>query len=420
MMVFAGRSIVRKSAWILLSLCLFVGLAGPAAAAKKATLLGELVDADGTPLPGVNVTVRGPEFEETVTTDKGGRFKVRVPDAAAEYEILFDREGFPTYSEPLTFDERGGSQGKAWTMTATPPDSTTDSMVALHAYNAGARAHNDGDFDLALQKFGEAVAEDPEFVEAHAQIARLLLLREDHEQSASAAARALALDPDHVGALQILYDAEHALGRDGAAATLDRLAELDPGPDTAVLAYNEGRAAHAGGDRERARSRYELAARLDPTLVPAHTALAGLLLELKQYDAALAGTARALELDPENVRAVSLRYNTLIAAGREEESTVVLEKLQVLAPEVVGRAFLERGTALFEAGEIDPAISALERSLDADPQLAPAHRILGLCYMNADRKEDARRHLEIFLELAGDDPDAESIRRLLEVLGPPE
>jgi tetratricopeptide (TPR) repeat protein len=409
---------VRTTTLVLILSCLFVGVAGPAVgAAKKATLVGTLLDGEGAPLPGVGVTVRGSGVEKTLTTDRKGRFKVNVPDAAAEYEIQFAREGYPTHTEPLKFAPGGGTQGKEWTMNATPLGAGTASMAALNAFNAGARAHNDGDLDLALVKFGEAVAEDPEFVKAHATIATIHGFRKDHEQAAVAAARTVALDPEDAGAWRILYNAQSKLGQDEASATLDRLAELDPSPAVAVLVYNEGVALRAAGDRERARARYELAIRCDPELVPAHAALAGLLLETKEYEAALAGSERALELDPRDARGASIRYNTLIAMERHDEAKAMLEELQRIAPDAVAAAYLERGTMLFDEGMTDLAIPALEQALAADPQLARAHYTLGLCYMNDNRNADARRHLETFLELAPDDPDAGPARQLVQILG---
>lgn len=401
---------------LLLLCCLVANLAAPTEGATKATLLGKLIDGDEKPVQGVDVTIRGADFEETVITDKKGRFKVTVPDAATEYEILFEREGLSGYSEALVFDRRGGPQGKEWTMNVSPPTATTETMAALQTYNAAVQAYNDGNPDMAFEKFTAAVALDPGFVDAHLQISRIHAARANHDRAAAAATRLLDVAPDHVAGLQILYDAERALGRDGAAATLDRLARLAPGPDTAILAYNEGLAARRGGNLERARERYSLATRLDPSLVEAHTALAGVLLETKQYDAALVSSERALAIDPQDVRGSSYRYNTLVAMGRNDEAQALLDGLQQLAPEAVAQAYLEQGTTLFEAGQIDGAIAALERALSADPRLAQAHYKVGLCYMNDDRNEDAKEHLAVFLELAPDDPEAGSARRLLEAL----
>jgi tetratricopeptide (TPR) repeat protein len=289
-------------------------------------------------------------------------------------------------------------------------------MKALLLFNAGAKAYNDGDLDIALGKFGEAIDEDPEFTEAHSEVAGIHHAREDHEQASLAADRVLALEPENVAALRIRYLAARELGRDGASETLDRLAELDRTPQTAVLLYNEGVAAFVAGDRERAVARYESASEIDPDLPAVHGALAAVYLDMKNYDAALASSERLLELDAENARGLSIRYNTFIAIGRNEEAQEMLETLQRVAPDAVARAYYDRGIALFDDGLIDPAIPALEQALRADPQLALGHYTLALCYMNRNRDEDARRHLQTFVELAPDDPDAGSARQLLEIL----
>jgi tetratricopeptide (TPR) repeat protein len=66
------------------------------------------------------------------------------------------------------------------------------------------------------------------------------------------------------------------------------------------------------------------------------------------------------------VRGTSYRYNTLVAMGRNDEAQAMLDELQRLAPKAVAQAYLERGTTLFEEGQIDGAIAALEGALRAD------------------------------------------------------
>ena len=412
----APRALPGRALLLLaLSLALLPASATLVEAADKATVVGKVLDSDGKPLVGVSVTIRGAEFEHTATTNKKGRFKASVPDASVPYEIHFDREGYPVFSQTLTFP-KGGSYGMEWKLTAPPLGSPTDSAVALASFNAGAKAHEKGDLDLALREYGAAVGADPEFAEAHAVLANIHLAREDHEQASLAAERALALQPDNISALRSRYLADLELGREGASATLDRLAELDPTPRTAVLLYNEGVAARGAGDRERALARYELVTRIDPTFVGALGALAGLQLALKDYDAALRSTQRLLELDAADARGLSVRYNTFIALGRNDEAQEMLEALQQAAPDAVAEAYFERGAALFDDDLIDQAIPALEQALEADPDHPRGHYTLGLCYMNRGRNEEARRHLERFVELAPDDPDADAARQLIEVL----
>ena len=66
----------------------------------------------------------------------------------------------------------------------------------------------------------------------------------------------LALEPENAVALRIRYIADLELGREGASEMLDRLAEVDRTPQTAILLYNEGVVARVAGDRERALARY--------------------------------------------------------------------------------------------------------------------------------------------------------------------
>ena len=402
-----------------LSLTLLHASATVVEAADKATVIGTVLDSDGKPLVGVSVTIRGAEFEHTATTNKKGRFKASVPDASVPYEIHFDRENYPVFSQTLTFP-KGGTHGMEWKMTAPPLGSPTDSAVALVAFNAGAKAHEEGDLDLALREYGAAVGVDPEFAEAHTAIADIHVARDDHAEASLAAERALALQPDNVSALRSRYLADLELGREGASATLDRLAELDPTPRTAVLLYNEGVVARGAGDRSRALARYVLATQIDPTFVRALGALAGLQLAVKDYDAALKTTERLLELDAADARGLSVRYNTFIALGRNDEAKTMLEALQRAAPDAVAEAYFERGAALFDDGRIDQAIPALEQALEADPDLPRGHYTLGLCYMNRGRNEEARRHLERFVELAPGDPDVYAARQLIEVLAQSE
>lgn len=405
----------RSRLMLTIALALLAGLPASAADTKPATVVGHVLDSEDEPLSGVGVTITGEAYEHEATTDRKGRFKATVPDAAAGYEIRIEREGYPPFTDALTFPA-AGSYRMEWRMNATPLGSPTGSMEALKLYNAGADAYNADDLDLALEKFEAAVAVDPEFGKAHAVIAEIHHQRSRHEQALEAAARVLALEPDHVPALRVSYLSAEALGREDAEGFLDRLAARDRSPQTAVLLYNDGVTARVAGDRERALKRYTVAVEIDPTLTSALSALAGLQLEIEDYEGALESSRRVLDIDPEDARGHSVRYNTLIAMGRDDEAAAALAELRRVAPAAVAEAFFERGAMLFDEGFVKEAVPALEQSLAADPELAKGHYTIGLCYMNLGRNDDARRHLERFLELAPDDPDAEPARQLIAVL----
>lgn len=71
-----------------------------------------------------------------------------------------------------------------------------------------------------------------------------------------------------------------------------------------------------------------------------------------------------------------------------------------------GRNHFEMGILFAEAGFIDPALSAFEKSIQANPGFADAHYNLGTLHMVQGEAEQARRSLERALQFKADYPEA--------------
>jgi Flp pilus assembly protein TadD len=74
---------------------------------------------------------------------------------------------------------------------------------------------------------------------------------------------------------------------------------------------------------------------------------------------------------------------------------------------------LNRGIELYNGNRIPEAAKVLEGVLQTDPKNARAHYMLGLCYTNTGDLARAKEHLETFLQLAPNDPEAQSARQML-------
>ena len=74
------------------------------------------------------------------------------------------------------------------------------------------------------------------------------------------------------------------------------------------------------------------------------------------------------------------------------------------------------GGAVGARGRAASAVPALERAVAIDPGHAKSHRLLGMCYLQAGRTEEALRAMRTFLDLAPEDPEAETTRALVEYL----
>ncbi|MCK5376789.1 MAG: tetratricopeptide repeat protein, partial [Acidobacteria bacterium] len=99
--------------------------------------------------------------------------------------------------------------------------------------------------------------------------------------------------------------------------------------------------------------------------------------------------------------------------GDAEAAEQALERLVELEPQWVATTLFEHAAKLFNDNQPAAAVLELEYVLKADPELPQAHYLLGVALINTGRTDEGRLHLQKFLELAPDDPDAEIALGLL-------
>ena len=87
------------------------------------------------------------------------------------------------------------------------------------------------------------------------------------------------------------------------------------GAGRAILVYNEGVEAQQSGDLELAANKYREAANINPELAAARTSLAGVAHLQGDYETAAAEAEAALAIDPTDVRALQLRFDSYRQAG---------------------------------------------------------------------------------------------------------
>lgn len=414
----------------LLSSILLLAATLPALAVTQGRIMGEVVDENDEPIPGVTITVTTPEltdYEEVLETNKKGRFTAVFLDATKSYMFKFQKEGFRTVEESVK-PQPGANRRVSFMMPSyrAQPAQETDEVPtgadtrglteAQKVFNEGVLASQQGDAEAALAKFQEAVGLDPELMQAHLALAGMYLTQHNDQAAAEAAEAALALDPNEIRAVEIAYDAHDALGNtEKAEQYLEQLQET--GIDTSARLFNTGVAALNVGDDETAAEKFKAALEEDPELVPAYGALAVVLLRMEDYEGSLEAADQTLARDPENARAKRMRYQALRLLGRIDEAAAVFQELSPEDQQEAIQLQYQAAAELFNAGQTEEAVAMLEAVVAAVPSHGKAHYMLGLSYTNLNQTAAAREHFEKFLEVAPDDPEAGTAREMLEYLG---
>jgi tetratricopeptide (TPR) repeat protein len=213
------------------------------------------------------------------------------------------------------------------------------------------------------------------------------------------------------------------LAKPAPAPVEDPAAKALEGNAQAVLAYNEGVEILKKGDNAAALAKFEAASSLDPKLPEAHAVIAELSLELGEHAKALAAADRYLEIRPGDVRGLQARYDALKAMGDKEKAQGALQALAAAdrSLDTAVRLYNE-GAEATRTGDLDQAAVWFGYALAVapeDPRFIKGHYVVGLTYAKSEKAEDkakAREHLETFLRLAPNDPDAGSAKEMLEYL----
>jgi tetratricopeptide (TPR) repeat protein len=401
-----------------------------ALAVGQGRLQAQVVDENGEPLAGVEVHITADEiaYEKTLTTKKNGNITLLVVDATRSYTFQFTKEGYRPVQEQVKLTP-GDVTRKTFTvpsLEAAPMAPSAEQVAAVEgrnkavkAFNEGVRLMQSGDSAAAKEQFLEAARIDAEMPQPLSALAGLYLDEKDYAQAVAAADKLLALDPDNPRALQIQYDAYVEMGdKANAAAALDRLSALEGGgTDAAVRVFNQGAEAARVGDVDTALARFEKAAELDPELAPAHAALAGIYLDRDEHQKAVEAAEAALGIDPDLVEVQKIRYEGYRRMGQEEKAKEVFAEMAESDPEGLAETLYENGRRAFDAGNAEQARVAFEQALQADPDYARAHYMLGLVYVNLGDGAKAKEHLQKFIDMAPDDPEVATAREMLQYAG---
>ncbi len=410
----------KLRAQILLLVVFLLATGGSAEAQAFGRVTVVVNDVQGQPLQGVDVTVtcdQLPKFREEIKTNKKGKAIVSVTDATKIYNFHFEYEDYQPADMPIKPEIRGSitrevtlAEGQ---LVATDTGTVTFTP-AERVFNDGVAALKAGDLATAKTGFLAALEKNDKMAPALAALAGVYLEEKDYQSALASIQQYLELEPGNPNGLFMLYDAHIALGdQEQADAALKALKDADKGGDTVALIYNAGVAAVKVGNYVTAKARFLEALELDPSLKEAVGALSVIFHREENHQQAVEYAEKHLAMDPGNQRSLRIRWDGYQKLGDEEKANAAFKELAAADPKVLAVELYNKGNDLFESGDTTGAIAEFERVVALDPENALAHYRLGVCHVGTGKTDQAKEHLQKFIDMAPEDPEVATAKEML-------
>jgi tetratricopeptide (TPR) repeat protein len=205
----------------------------------------------------------------------------------------------------------------------------------------------------------------------------------------------------------MLKPSEAPAGKAGAAP-----AAAPSTSEQAALAYNAAVDLFNSGDKPGAEAKLKEAVAKNPDLPQAWKVLAELAYENKDWAKTLEYGQKALDLDPSMTDLYARMTNAAEKSGDKKATAEWRKKYEEVnadSPEVL----YNKGVEAYNKGKMKDAEAALSKAVEAKPDLAMGHFLLGMVYFNLNKKAAAREHLQKYLDLDPNGKEAATAKELL-------
>lgn len=298
----------RLMAWGVMLLA-FLVVASPASSQEwkgKGRLQGKVVDPDGEPMKGAQVSLHhreaGGPGPKSLTTDKKGRWSY-LGLVSGPWVLTVQAEGFLISEGSVQVNEHG-PPSKPLHIQLKRPSTAQLQNTAADLIESGNQRMQDGDYAAARQLYEQALPDTPEANRAAVLrgIAQSFALEGDRDAALEQLEKSLALDPDDANTLRLIIDILLEAGRDDEAqAYIARLPEgeaLD-----AATRLNMGIDLYNQGNLDGALEHFQLAINDHPDEGIGYYYRGLIYLAKEDNGKALADLKKFLELSPDSEKA---------------------------------------------------------------------------------------------------------------------
>ena len=383
------------------------------AAAQEAVFQGKILDPKGKGIEGATVTLvkaDDPSVTASATTDKKGGYKLSIA-SSGEFVLRAEKAGFGPAERPATVEP--GMQFQDANLQLLD-EATWKQNEAVEAFNAGVNALQAGKEEEALEKFDAALASNPELAQAHyARAAALhgLSRWEDAAKALDQYQQALPADT-RPELYQLAFEVYFEVGQtEKANQALAKITDAGARAQLAPRIYNSGVERNHKEDFDGAIAMFLKAAELDPSFAQAHQNVAAIEFNRQNFKEALVHLDKLLAAKPDSVEGLRMRFFSYRALD-DDRMKSALQAYLAKAP-AAGEEVAEIAADDFEAGNTAAATKTLEALVELKPDVAVAHYHLGRALASAGANSGAKTHLQHFVQMAPNHPDAAAAKAMM-------
>jgi tetratricopeptide (TPR) repeat protein len=158
-----------------------------------------------------------------------------------------------------------------------------------------------------------------------------------------------------------------------------------------------------------------MAADLDPGFEQAYQNVAAIEFNRQHYKEALVSLDKLLKAKPDSVEGLRMRYFSLRALDDDRWKSA-LGAYVAKAPASAAEEVAKIAGQDFDNGNTELATQTLEALIEAKPDVAIAHYHLGRALASAGANASAKTHLQHFIDMAPNHPDAKAAKQMMAAL----
>ncbi|MBK1877680.1 tetratricopeptide repeat protein [Pelagicoccus mobilis] len=263
------------------------------------------------------------------------------------------------------------------------------------------QAERSGSFDNAIKTLRRAVALSPDSDEAYYQLGRMHARNNSNTKAIAHLQIAQQKNPHNVEASQLLAETLHFQGKtEQALETVKR--SISQTPNSELLQLQLGFLLQESGNKEAAITAYRKAIDIDPQNRKAIKNLGNLLVEQRQPEG-LDWLDKYIRIKGDDTEVRISLGNLYAKAGNFSKAIDYLEPAYRLAPQntdlqrALAIAYLRLAVDLANKGNIERAIARLESSVETDNDFTDARFNLALLYLNTGQAPKAESHARTLL-----------------------